>query len=367
MCTAALIAAIAMATLMLQEAPALPHTRPTNPWFGGKRYVWRKPLNEGTYDALAKVLPAPQREFTTRGRSGDVVPIDCLAGPDRPRLTYVLTRADTVPLRTYARAEFIEFLDLYYLDVSETDLRPAAQSAAVSLSLPQDWDPAGGFGQALLRPETLGKLSHLEIPVRRRAVRPGQIAAILRAREEIRSIQLSGEAVTDEWLSEVAWPKTMRGLRLYQSAVTNKGLRAVARDMAGLTHVALTYCDATDAESLVPMGEMPNLSELHLAGQRVTDDVLVAVAARTRVRTLVLEGRSITERGLRALEGMRSLRILVVLVATDDGVIRAARDWAARDPHRSAFLKPDEYLGGWVDGLGGQWVNQRRYDPEAFP
>lgn len=154
----------------------------------------------------------------------------------------------------------------------------------------------------------------------------------------LRSLDLSDTAVSIEGLQELAGCKTLRRLALRQCRnLSPAALEAVARltnltaldlannplsvDDAGLEHVValarLRWLDLRDTNvSSAGLGKLTKLADLrHLRLARnlsgVTDEVAAKLAAKlSDLTSLDLSGSGIGDKGLEALQGMKSLRVL---------------------------------------------------------
>ncbi|HEX2973012.1 MAG TPA: hypothetical protein VHP11_11810 [Tepidisphaeraceae bacterium] len=361
--------ALALMSYCVCEGSSIPTTDPSLPaisWFHGDRYLWRNPFTWERYDKLCKKLPAQQRQAFDNLMKLDLVPLDLAQGSDHPRLPYILAEPTRERINIYATFPMIDYLDLYRAKIDDEDLPRLGPCVARSLTLPAKGISDGGVRKLLQMQEALPNLQHLEIEATDKLT-SNTLGAISLRETRLRSLQLSGLGVNNDWIRAILDAKGIHGLRLYDTAVTDEDLAQLCR-AERLTHLSLTYCRNLTSKGLKALKRLPQLTELHLVGKTFDDAALEIVKDHPTVEILALESSSITPQGIKSLASMPRLRVLVILVARDDGVNNAAEEWQKGDPgKRRLYLNPDVYLGGWVEGLVGQWVNLRGYLPTIMP
>lgn len=133
------------------------------------------------------------------------------------------------------------------------------------------------------------------------------IEAIL-ALPYVKQVELVGSHVNDEVIVSIA--KTFKGdiLTVYNTSVTDQGLRALRR-CGGLKRVYLNQNAKISGETASSY-TLPNVSDLRIHSCPITDRALREIAGMAHLSILVLDCESITDAGVVALSECQSLQYL---------------------------------------------------------
>jgi len=365
--------AIALAVLLAcagagparEAAPAPPAggDRAATEWYDGRRFLWLNVFTQERYDRAAANLSPDDRAAMARRHRFDLYPLDVRAGDARPRLSYVYAKAGS--LDEYARIRGLAHLDLSGYG-GRDPLAPIAPSPASALTLPETGLTDEAIGALLRARGSLPNLAHLDVTAGKGRVTP-RVLAHLAGRDALRSLQLSGADVTDEWLAAaVAELPNLRALRLHRTAVTDHGLARLSR-LAGLSHLAIEGRTGPGEAGLRVLAELPALRELQVSGPWVADDVVAGLSRSQTVERVVIDDAGPTAAAARALTAMRRLNT-VVLATPDADVLAVLERWKRADPKaRRYFARPEPAFGGWVGELDVVWMSPRAVEPENFP
>ena len=133
----------------------------------------------------------------------------------------------------------------------------------------------------------------------------------LESQKGIRTLQISGDTVTDEGLASIAKLTNLRELFIFWAAgVNDAGVARVGR-MPKLEQVNISLSTMTD-EGVGHLANLPALEKLSLGGKRFTDASLIHLAQAKRLKWLELEAyrMEITDAGLEHLAGLKDLERL---------------------------------------------------------
>lgn len=135
------------------------------------------------------------------------------------------------------------------------------------------------------------------------------------------TLDLSGTQITDGGILYLAPMTRLRYLRVAQTSITGKGLRALA-DLPSLLHLDLSATLVTD-DDLPEPEQWGAITRLYLANTSITDRG-AARLARLPIAELSLCGTGITDAGMEELSQSDALQTLDVHESrvTDDGVNR---------------------------------------------
>ena len=198
--------------------------------------------------------------------------------------------------------------------------------------------------------------------------------------DHLESLHLLGPRVSDEWLrwlrehapsgtpapAVVEKAKEPPSPSLYER-LKGFGLRGTSVSDAALSHLVvfkhlkhLAIVDSPNitAEGIQRLKALPNLEELHLAGVQFADATLTALRDLPQLRVLVLDFSPVTEKGLKALEGLDHLEFLS-LVRTRVPA-EAAKEWQRAHPQvrtvRTERHDTTYILQGWIlEDTYGLW------------
>ena len=157
--------------------------------------------------------------------------------------------------------------------------------------------------------------------------------AVLKDFPRLKVLELSAPLITDKAIDHIRGIKSLRELTLYQTQVTDRGLKRLSGIpleklvLAGpevtnetlealaafpsLRRLLIAETAVTDA-GLVNLKHVPRLEKLIIAGSPVSDAGMVEVAKLTQLHELDVEGLPITDEGITALAGLPRLQHLNV-------------------------------------------------------
>jgi len=141
----------------------------------------------------------------------------------------------------------------------------------------------------------------------------------------LRNLRLSGPAVNDESVQHLAGLSELAAVLLQQTAVTDRGLAALAK-LPKLKEVNLFGSQGVNDASLARLAELPALEKLRLRGTGVTGDDAAALSRMSKVIELDLSETTFGNAGLPAVAQMPALTQLNLwLSRVDDQGIESLR------------------------------------------
>jgi len=132
--------------------------------------------------------------------------------------------------------------------------------------------------------------------------------AVLKSRQDVWGLDLSGSHVTDAGLANLKDLKSLQMLDLTSTQATDAGL-ANLKEMKRLRMLVLWNTQVTDA-GLADLREMKGLQTLDLGLTHVTDAGLVSLKEMKGLRLLLLWNTQVTDAGLADLREMAGLQTL---------------------------------------------------------
>ena len=126
----------------------------------------------------------------------------------------------------------------------------------------------------------------------------------------LRDLELADE-VSDADLSIIVAVKSLRSLKLSRAAVTDVGMKKLAR-LPELSELSLVDCKGLTDAGLEPIGRLKRLECLSLKGTNVTDTGLREVAKLRALKSLDLSGTNIDDAGLSGFTTLTSLERLTL-------------------------------------------------------
>ena len=288
----------------------------------------------------------------------------------------------------------LEYLNLLPSDMSSTALLALDSRTIRSLCLPAFIKLSNEDVTSLVRRESVPELRHVDLPTMGNALTPdvlGVVTGFTEVREgwagrakwrtcglaHLESVHLLGPRVTDEWLGwlkqdvdrhvshpeKVAGGKNntpaahrLKGLGLRGTLVSDAGLDNLSVCVT-LTHLAIVDSPRITTEGIKRLKLLPGLEELHLAGAQFTDGVLPILRDMPKLRVLVLDYSSVTDKGMATLKGLD--RLAFVSVVGTKVTAKAAQELKQERPQirNVRLVRAEEVAGvqGWIQGVYGLW------------
>jgi serine/threonine protein kinase len=130
----------------------------------------------------------------------------------------------------------------------------------------------------------------------------------------------ANERVDDDLLTRIATLRSLVGLTLQNTNITDAGVRELGR-ISTLDSVYFHGAPLTDV-GVLPLTELPNLRELVLSDTKITDVTLQRLVPRRQLLRLNLKGTRITDSGMEYVGRMASLQRLYLpeTAVTDAGL-----------------------------------------------
>lgn len=288
----------------------------------------------------------------------------------------------------------LEYLNLLPSDLSSTALLALDSRTIRSLCLPAFIKMSNKDVASLVERESVPELRHLDLPTMGNALTPDVLRVVsgfTDVREgwagtaewrtcglaHLESVHLLGPRVTDEWLGwlkqdvdlHVSHPEKVAGRKNNTPAahrLKGLGLRGTLVSDAGLdnlsvcvnlTHLAIVDSPRITTEGIKRLKSLPGLEELHLAGAQFTDGVLPILRDMPKLRVLVLDYSSVTDRGMLTVKGLD--RLAFVSVVGTKVTAQAAQEWKQERPQirnvRLVRAKEVARVQGWIQGIYGLW------------
>ena len=116
-------------------------------------------------------------------------------------------------------------------------------------------------------------------------------------------LDISGSSIGDADLAPLAGMKTLKSLNLYQTKVTDAGVKELLPIAEQLTWLNLDATGVTDASG-PELERFTNLKFLHLGRTEITDDIIPSLAKLTKLETIHVTRTKLTEEGAERLRSM---------------------------------------------------------------
>lgn len=331
-------------------------------WYRGRRFVWRNVFTLERYEALTKKLPAGQQAQLTSAHRFDLFPIDVQDGEDQPQISYVYSVAGNI--KSYLKISSLEHLDLYARGEKEILADVAAFNGSM-LTLPKENLDDAAVAGILGDKTALPNLVHVDIYAEKGSLTP-KVLASLKFRHNLKSIQLSGPGVDDQWISALAHVDSIRAIRLFRTSVSATGLAAL-NQKNNLTHLSIESSDPPTDDAIKALAACSSLREIHLADAWTKDALIQKLANLPHLERLVLDEVKASPNGMKVLEKFKHLKV-VVIWTNDPEMLAAVRAWQRADrANRELYTSPDPTFTGWISDFPVFWMNPREVDPVNFP
>ncbi len=143
--------------------------------------------------------------------------------------------------------------------------------------------------------------------------------------KSLRNLRLSGPAINDESVQQLAGLSDLAAVLLQQTEVTDRGVEVLAK-LPKLKEVNLFGSRAVSDASLAALAELPALEKLRLRGTGVTGENAAALRQMNRVTELDLSETAFGNAGMPAVAAMPALTQLNLwLTPVDDQGIESLR------------------------------------------
>ncbi|HEX7450063.1 MAG TPA: HEAT repeat domain-containing protein [Pirellulales bacterium] len=217
--------------------------------------------------------------------------------PQESPNTYVVTDEDLIHLRELHNLEFLDVSDWPITDAGVAHL--AGLTHLKSLQLWQTKTTSAGLVH-------LANLTELRWLSLRGCAITDEGLRHLRQLDQLESLGLHSTQVTDAGMRELAGLTRLKHLGIGGTSVTDEGL-------AQLKHLPIEELGFSKGQfTLAALSGFPQLKELRLVDEPITDDDLAALPHLTELRTLSIRGAPITDAGLAHLSGLKELESLVL-------------------------------------------------------
>ncbi len=153
----------------------------------------------------------------------------------------------------------------------------------------------------------------------------GAALASIGSMRSLRNLRLSGPAVTDESIEQLAGLTGLAAVLLQQTEVTDRGV-AVLTKLSNLKEVNLFGSKGVSDASIAVLAELPALEKLRLRGTGVTGNDAAALSLMSKVIELDLSETAFANAGMPAVAQMPALTQLNLwLTQVDDQGIESLR------------------------------------------